>query len=95
MKPLDLLRAAFVVLPLLAAGTGGLAPAGAEPPSGPPGGGRGPQGEVVGSGVPAAKRDAIAWYGTWEGAKAEAQRTGKPILLVSAAPHCHGISGVW
>lgn len=37
----------------------------------------------------------IAWFGTWEGAKAEAARTGRPILLVSAAPQCHEVPGVW
>ena len=26
---------------------------------------------------------------------AVAKSTGRPILLVSAAPHCHGISGIW
>ena len=26
---------------------------------------------------------------------AEAKRTQRPILLVSAAPHCHNISGIW
>ena len=25
----------------------------------------------------------------------EARRTGRPILLVSAAPHCAGVSGTW
>jgi len=37
----------------------------------------------------------IAWIGTWQAAKAEAERTGKPILLLSAAPQCRGIPGVW
>ena len=37
----------------------------------------------------------IAWYGTLKGALAAASRTGRPILLVSAAPHCNHISGVW
>lgn len=37
----------------------------------------------------------IAWFGTWKGALAAAQRTGRPVLLISAAPHCHQISGVW
>lgn len=37
----------------------------------------------------------IAWIGTWEAATAEAGRTGKPILLLSAAPQCRGIPGVW
>ena len=37
----------------------------------------------------------IAWHGTWKGGLAEAQRTGKPIMLVSAAPQCHSVPGVW
>ena len=37
----------------------------------------------------------IAWHGTWQGGLAEAERTGKPILLVSAAPQCHNVPGVW
>ncbi|MEO2088976.1 MAG: hypothetical protein ABGY75_05695 [Gemmataceae bacterium] len=37
----------------------------------------------------------IQWFTTWESAKAEAARTGRPILLVSAAPHCGGVSGIW
>jgi hypothetical protein len=37
----------------------------------------------------------IAWFGTWEAGLAEAKRTNRPILLVSAAPHCHGVPGIW
>ncbi len=37
----------------------------------------------------------VAWYGTWEGGLAAARKTGRPILLLSAAPHCHNISGIW
>ncbi len=37
----------------------------------------------------------IAWHGTWKGGLAEAQRTGKPIMLVSAAPQCHSVPGIW
>jgi hypothetical protein len=37
----------------------------------------------------------IQWFTTWEAGKQEAARTGKPILLVSAAPHCAGVSGIW
>jgi hypothetical protein len=84
---LPLTLALGLALPLLAQA----APPGGPPPGGPPR----PEGPVEGSGVPAAKRNLIAWYGTWEGAKAEAKRSGKPILLLSAAPHCHDISGVW
>jgi hypothetical protein len=37
----------------------------------------------------------IQWFPTWEAGKAEAERTGRPILFVSAAPHCAGVSGIW
>jgi len=37
----------------------------------------------------------IAWYGQLAVGLAEAQRTGRPILLVSGAPQCHGVPGVW
>lgn len=38
---------------------------------------------------------AIVWFANVDQGLAEAQRTGKPILLVSAAPHCAGVPGVW
>lgn len=37
----------------------------------------------------------IAWFGTWEGALAEAERTKRPILFMSAAPQCRNVPGVW
>ncbi len=37
----------------------------------------------------------IAWYGQLADGLAEAPRTGRPILLVSGAPQCHGVPGVW
>jgi len=37
----------------------------------------------------------IAWFGTWQGAITEAKRSGRPIFLVAAAPHCHYVSGIW
>lgn len=37
----------------------------------------------------------IAWFPQWKTGLAEAQRSGRPILLASAAPHCGGVSGVW
>lgn len=37
----------------------------------------------------------VAWFGTWEGALAEARRTARPILFMSAAPQCQGVPGVW
>lgn len=38
---------------------------------------------------------AIQWYATWDSGLREARRTNRPILLVSAAPHCAGVSGIW
>lgn len=37
----------------------------------------------------------IAWYGTWEQGYQAARASGKPILLLAAAPQCHGVSGIW
>ena len=37
----------------------------------------------------------IAWYGNLADGLAEAKRSGRPILLVSGAPACLGIPGVW
>lgn len=45
--------------------------------------------------TPKSKTAKIAWHGTWKGGLAEAQRTGKPIMLVSAVPQCHSVPGVW
>jgi Spy/CpxP family protein refolding chaperone len=37
----------------------------------------------------------IQWFASWESGLREARRSGRPILLVSAAPHCAGVSGTW
>lgn len=37
----------------------------------------------------------IVWYGNLRAGLAEAKRTNRPILLISAAPHCHNVSGIW
>lgn len=37
----------------------------------------------------------ISWYSSWEAGLKQAKLSNKPILLVSAAPHCHNISGMW
>lgn len=37
----------------------------------------------------------IAWYGTWKDGLDVAKKSGRPIFLVSAAPHCRNISGIW
>ena len=36
-----------------------------------------------------------AWFGRLEDARVEAARTGRPILLMSAAPQCSGAPGMW
>ena len=43
----------------------------------------------------ASVRGGISWFATWDSGLREAQRNGRPILLVSAAPHCAGVSGIW
>ena len=46
--------------------------------------------------VPTGNKDArIAWFGTLKSGLAEAERTNKPILLISAAPQCVGVPGIW
>lgn len=37
----------------------------------------------------------IAWYTTWESARVESKRSGRPIMFVAAATQCHGVSGVF
>jgi|TARA_B100001971_G_C17711391_1_gene296659 hypothetical protein len=37
----------------------------------------------------------IAWFGTLKQGLAVAEATKRPILLISAAPHCNGVSGIW
>ena len=60
-------------------------------PAGPRGGG--PESRTA---APTPKDGAtIQWFGTLERGLAEADRTGKPILLVSGAPHCSGVPGMW
>ena len=39
--------------------------------------------------------ESIAWYGTLDAARAEAKRTDRPILLISARPECRGVPGFW
>lgn len=77
-------------------GPGGPGGKGGPGDDGPPdkkgkGGDKGPGGEQAQAGVPAG----IQWYATWESGLREAQRTGRPILLVSAAPSCAGVCGIW
>ena len=51
-----------------------------------------PTGASYGGSVPNSRKvvPGIAWYGL-----AEAKRTGKPILFITAAPQCRGVPGMW
>ena len=37
----------------------------------------------------------IGWYGRLHDGLAEAKKSNRPILLVSAAPQCQNVSGMW
>ena len=56
-----------------------------------------PTGASYGGSVPGSKRvvSGIAWYGVLKDGLAEAKRTGKPILLITAAAQCNGVPGMW
>lgn len=40
-------------------------------------------------------QDKIQWYASWDMGSRQARASGRPILLVAAAPHCHNVSGIW
>lgn len=46
---------------------------------------------VSSPGIPAG----IVWHGVLQDGLTEARETGRPILLISAAPQCAGVSGMW
>lgn len=50
---------------------------------------------VENGGVASQPKASIQWFAAWESGLSEAQRLNRPILLVAAAPHCAGVSGVW
>ena len=56
-----------------------------------------PTGASYGGSVPDSKRvvSGIAWYGVLKDGLAEARRTGKPILLITAGGQCGGVPGMW
>lgn len=56
-----------------------------------------PTGASYGGSVPDSNRvvSGIAWYGVLKDGLAEARRTGKPILLITAAAQCGGVPGMW
>lgn len=43
----------------------------------------------------ASARERIAWYGNLVEGLEAARQTGKPILLISAAVQCKGVSGIY
>ena len=56
-----------------------------------------PTGSSYGGSLPNSRKvvTGIAWYGVLEDGLAEAKRTGKPILLITAAAQCGGVPGMW
>ena len=44
---------------------------------------------------PQAAGGSIQWFTTLEAGRAEAEKTGRPILFISGTPHCGGVSGIW
>ncbi len=44
---------------------------------------------------PPAVEPGVAWYGDWDAARAEAERSQRPILLYFVRPACRGVSGVF
>ena len=55
--------------------------------NGPSYGGNAPSSKTIGSG--------IAWFGVLQDGLDEANKTGRPILFVTAAPQCNGVPGMW
>ncbi len=63
-----------------------------------PGGGpseRGPRPEQLGESEADLGSSGIVWYPILDDGLAEARRTGKPILFMSASSSCAGIPGVF
>ena len=56
-----------------------------------------PQGASFGGSFPGSEKvvPGIAWFGVLQDGMQQAKKTGKPILLVSAAPQCSGVPGMW
>jgi hypothetical protein len=56
-----------------------------------------PSGSTYGGSLPNSRKvvTGIAWYGVLADGLAEAKRTGKPILLITAAAQCNGVPGMW
>ena len=64
-------------------------------PGGPGGGGKPPAEKPKDEKKPLASAGGIQWFTTLEAGRAEAEKTGRPILLITGTPHCGGVSGIW
>ena len=51
----------------------------------------GPALAQTGQGLP----EGIVWYGVLKDGLEQARQTERPILLLSAAPQCAGVPGMW
>ena len=56
---------------------------------------RGPRPDELGASPLKIGAESITWYTTWDTAKAEANRTNKPIFFMAAAHQCRSISGTF
>ena len=43
----------------------------------------------------AALPERIVWYTDWGQALEQAGRSGRPLFLMSGAPRCHDVPGLW
>lgn len=41
------------------------------------------------------RSEKIAWFGTLDAGLLAAAESNRPMLLISGAPHCHGVPGMW
>ena len=56
---------------------------------------QGPRPDDLGASPQPVGEAGVAWYTTWETARAEAERSNRPIFFMAAAATCSGISGVF
>lgn len=68
---------------------------GGRGPGGPGGGGKPPAEKLKDEKKPPASAASIQWFTSLEAGRAEAAKTGRPILLITGTPHCGGVSGIW
>ncbi|MGI9243186.1 MAG: hypothetical protein ACR2RV_20480 [Verrucomicrobiales bacterium] len=56
---------------------------------------QGPRPDDLGASPQAVGEPGVAWYTTWDTARAEAERSNRPIFFMAAAATCGGVSGVF